>query len=306
MESLAFRIEYDGPALREHTMDVRVLASSLLAFSDLCQETNRVLNGDRAAPVRMNISATSERCFGVVLEWVETAVREISFERIAEAVGILNAGKGLFSYMKRKGIEDKRRQQHDGEVRKQSLRIGQNVSGEDNALSSLPKTLTWTGYGDPAAVLALDLRVRMAHRQFLVPLELPGIDEIRLIREGETIANFRKAAVEEGQYDIRPQEFDQPNALIRPQMLEAVLQLRIPAFVRGRRWEFTYDGRRIYVTIKDADFLARVFEKKEQFRAQDYFRVQMQITQELRPNGKIRNVYEILRVLGVNPIISRL
>lgn len=58
-ESLDFDLEYDGPALVEHEMDVRDLAPALLSAADLFQVLNRRINpGSR--DIQVNIRASRE------------------------------------------------------------------------------------------------------------------------------------------------------------------------------------------------------------------------------------------------------
>lgn len=48
MSKSEFQLAYDGPSLRDGTMEVGELASSLLAVGDLLRNANRELNGNRA------------------------------------------------------------------------------------------------------------------------------------------------------------------------------------------------------------------------------------------------------------------
>ena len=75
MSEVDFRIEYDGPALEDHVMDVRMLAPSLLAFRDLCRETGRQIYGDQTV-VQVNVVATSEGSFAAVLKLIVETVQK--------------------------------------------------------------------------------------------------------------------------------------------------------------------------------------------------------------------------------------
>ena len=65
MSSHSFYIAYDGPALVTNEMDVRELAPALLALSDVFNEANAVLNGERAN-VQLNVKGSFKSgCFGI-------------------------------------------------------------------------------------------------------------------------------------------------------------------------------------------------------------------------------------------------
>ena len=40
------QLRFDGPELQAHEMDVTLLAPSLLAFGEMCEQANRILNGN--------------------------------------------------------------------------------------------------------------------------------------------------------------------------------------------------------------------------------------------------------------------
>jgi hypothetical protein len=62
-----FHVVYDGPALKEHRMDVRDLAPALVAFADLFTAANKEINGD-AAEVRIQVNASFKAgSFGIDL-----------------------------------------------------------------------------------------------------------------------------------------------------------------------------------------------------------------------------------------------
>lgn len=66
MAHTEFGVAYDGPALADHTMDVRDLAPALLALGDLFVAAGRVVEKD-AEPPSLQIRATAGGSFVVDL-----------------------------------------------------------------------------------------------------------------------------------------------------------------------------------------------------------------------------------------------
>ena len=289
MDTVEFSIEYDGPELNEHVMDLQVLGPALMAINDLCREANRVLNGEDTMKVRVDMKATSEGCFNVTLQLTELAqgiaglLPPISATDIVAALGLGGGGGGLLWLSKwQKGRIITPITTSTGDTTVQ-------IEGDNNQISISSRV----------DKLHRDPFVRTAQRQFVSPLEIPGIEEIRLLENGQTVEVIRKKEVEAGYYDVRLEETGQALPLSPPQVREAVLQLRAPVFTAGGKWQFLDGGQRIFAAIGDEAFLAGVFKEGKKFGANDYFKVRLQITQEMLPDGKIRNNYEVKKVMDV-------
>src|SRR5687768_12925867 len=102
MAELAFELEYDGPALAAHEMDVRELAPALLSTADLVQELNRIVNP--ADPnVSVNVKATSDGSFLVWLSIYHDALVETLTSRQTQALagltGLLTTVGVLIGYL---------------------------------------------------------------------------------------------------------------------------------------------------------------------------------------------------------------
>lgn len=73
----AFKIAYDGEALRDHSMNVRDLAPALLSLGKLFDAANLALNGDKAT-VNLQVKAHSAGSFEVALELFQSWGAQVS------------------------------------------------------------------------------------------------------------------------------------------------------------------------------------------------------------------------------------
>ncbi|HXD25932.1 MAG TPA: hypothetical protein VN609_08360, partial [Propionibacteriaceae bacterium] len=108
MSTADFTAAYDGEALKDHRIDVRDLAPALLAFGQLFEEANELLNRDRAQ-VRVKVRATGEGSFAIDLEVVQTIGRQVegflTGNHVTAALNLkellIGGSIGLFALIKR-------------------------------------------------------------------------------------------------------------------------------------------------------------------------------------------------------------
>lgn len=308
MSHAEFSIAYDGPALANHTMEVQTLAPALLAFGEMCEEANRVLNGEDAPEISVNVVATSEGCFDITLQ-VANTVRELvswtstedvkSAKEILEWIGILSTGVvgglwitggGLMKFLKWKaGRRIKAVEESEGNGER---RMHITVEGSTDTHITIHQN---------TYKLSRSHRVRASHKKTLDPLREDGINEFHVREQEGDDFSIDAKEVAAGYYDIYEDEIDVSEPLTLPQRVTAFLELRSPMFVPGKSWRFGYGDTPIFAKLSDDSFTRRVFEEGERFGAGDVLQVHMEIKQMVNENGNIVNRYEILQVIATYP-----
>ena len=265
MSKVEFRIEYDGPALEDHVMDVSVLAPSLLAFNDMCREASRRLYDDQAY-VQVNVATTSEGCFGADLQLIVEMLQNI---KDSPALEVAYALERFWRFIRPR---IRRAEAEDSEEKVQGTSFDRNLRSDG----------------------LVHLHMQMAYWQFVSPLHVDGIEEIRISLNGKHVETIRKEDIEDGYYHVPPHVYGGDS--LPSSYVQALLRLRAMTVEKDEKWQFTYGEARIGATIRDAAFLARVLAGEERPGLNDYFQVHMRITQTLLNNGEIQNTYEIIRV----------
>lgn len=97
-------IRYDGPALRQHEMDVQDLAPALLALAEIAQIANRKFNGDRASMKVLVNADVEQRCFQLDLSLIQSLLDQAQVligkesiataKQIAEIIGLTGSISG--------------------------------------------------------------------------------------------------------------------------------------------------------------------------------------------------------------------
>lgn len=279
LADLAFNLEYDGPALRAHEMNVRDLAPALLATASLFQELNRVARPSDP-PISVNVRATSEGSFLVELRLFYEATRDLLLSpEVAAGVQLLSLVTDLgtlIDYVKRRAAGALGRvlpTQEPGVVR---------FEAPDGTTLEIPE------------------RILNAHRNMTVrrnlydvtkPLRRPGVEEVRIRREELSIA------IGEDDLPAFEASADEPEReeLTRSER-EAFLEVVTVAFQRDNKWRFTEGQAPFFATILDVDFLDRV-ESGERFSKYDILRCILRTVQTRGDDGGLHAEYEVLEVL---------
>ena len=283
VERLAFDLEYDGEALAAHEMDVRNLAPALLSAAALFRELNRLAHpGD--PDVQVNIKATSEGSFLIqlallydhtvrVLASPQVEAQETAVMTLTGLLTLLVTMIGLRKKRDRDGAPHQVDDVSPGEVR---------ITWPDGTTLEVPAE-AWRLLDDPRVARPLADMVR--------PVGEPGIDTMRIKREGQVAAE-----VTTGDLPAFSEWSDSPREILIDTEREVFLTIRGAFFDPRLKWRFNDGLNNFAAHITDPDFQARV-EAGEPFAKGDTLRCVLRTTQWRDTEGQLHTDVEVTRVL---------
>lgn len=272
-----FEVAYDGPALAEGRMDVQDVGPALLALADLFKEANDLVNpGD--SRVSLEIQATRDGSFdiGLILVFLNTGTSIFTSDQVAAMANLkelLLGHEGLFSVVRR--------------LRGRRVRSIERATAGIVYVADDGENLTV----NPATHnLMQKVQIRRRTREFLEPLERPGIEKVTL-RETETDYTIEIGTNQQPPSDVLPAT-QQPLQAFDTEM---ALEVTSPSFKEGNKWRLSDGTRSITASIEDQGFLDRVARREERFAMGDILMCDMHVEQFAGPTG-LRTDYSVRHV----------
>lgn len=290
MSTKTLYIAYDGPALASHEMDVRELAPALLALSTLFDETNSLLNKERAK-ITVNVKGSFKTgSFGFDLSVVQDLFQSLlnfgsksevqSAAAIATLLGFSIGGSvkhGLIQVIR--WIRGRKIDKIEIKNSVATLYIG------DEFLEVEEKVLQ----------LLKNEKIRKALEDAIAkPLEHEGIDSFGYTdsykEEGAMVVITKKEAT----YYIAPKATSEELGITE---YETNLQIIGVTFQDKNKWRFS-DGisTTFYADMLDEDFLAKIDRHEILFGKGDIIRALVRENKIIDPSGTMRAERAIVQV----------
>lgn len=284
----SLRVAYDGPALADGRMDVRDLAPALVAISELCDESFRLLNGE-GQRVRVEVQADFRGgSFAVGLEvvgfWnqfvdmfsgrdasaVSNLLQILGFLGVPSAIGLLQ----LVRILKGKRPETV--------IRLESSTV--RIALGDESITIREDVLK----------LYADLKVRNALSEVIAPLGKDGIDVFET--RDEHNAPVVRVTKDEVSFFAPPAILEEDEEVLIDRTEERAFEVVGLTFKDDNKWRLSDGEAIVYAAIEDKEFLRRINDHDESFLKGDVLVCLVRFRQ-IRTSAGVRNEYTVLRVL---------
>ena len=292
MSKASFIVAFDGPGVRDGSIDVRDLAPALLSLGHLVDAANRAVNGDRH-PARLQAKAVSHGSFEVSLDVVLSGweyVRDILLsddvdgaKQLIEWIGIVGTPVSLFAvYRFLNGRKP-------DAVRRSGGRITIEIDGQTLEV--------------PLEVLRIyqDGAVNDAIRRLTETLESEAVDTISF-RGASGKGETEKLTASDRESFVLPEP---EKTILTDVTRQMALSIRSLAFQEGNKWRL-FDGQNVITaTIEDAEFLKRVERNIIRFAKSDILVCEVRTIQRQTKEG-LQTDHTVKRVVDYRPAPSQI
>ncbi|MPZ49331.1 MAG: hypothetical protein GEU75_08545 [Dehalococcoidia bacterium] len=272
---------YDGPAIADHTMEVRDLAPALLALAQTFERANSLLNDERVH-LSLEIKASPRQgsldIMFVIKQTIEAAQGVLSSDFVTSALTLqtllIGGGAGGLSLI---GL----------------LKLLKGKKPEVIETGAEAVTLE-TESGRLVVPIKLfqisnDGLIRHFLEAALKPLARPGIDKVEFRSDNQTISQ-----IEKGEIDSFRTEDTSPS--VTKTLLHTFLKVRLPKLDGAGKWQFHDGAKANWYEIQDAAFQNEVTNRTRAFRAGDILECDVEVTQTRSETGGLTSEYAITQV----------
>jgi len=292
MSKASFTVAYDGPALRDHSMDVRALAPALMGFGQLIDAANSVINKD-AAQTKIHVKALEAGSFQISFEVVQSFYEQVvnlfsgpQASAASNLLGILGfsvkdgivAGAGIIYLIKRlRGRNPDNVQDLGNDMVR--IQIGDEM------------------YDIPLNTLRVlqSVPVRDALQKVIEdPLKQDGIDTFEVREQGRTVLSIDR---QEAAWFSKP---SLPEQILVDDHRRGAFSILSLAFKEDNKWRLHDGANTISATIADEDFIRRVDSNEISFSKGDVLICDVHLIQKRTETG-LKTEYTVEKVLDHIP-----
>lgn len=295
MSSANLEIVFEGPAVQAGTIDAKLLAESLLGYSEVFTRANTILNGEGSQAAVLVQSEFKRGSFIAGLEFAQTLIADA--QRLLLTHPLIDAGGlvGIIGFVWKKreiiGTVLDLLKKLQGEKPSEVTRVdGNNVSlkmGDNNNIV----------VNSIAFQLSQDSGIAEGFRRVTSPLRSADIDRIIVKQDGIQQITIEKQ--EAKYFEGEPLALNAGSSPTEGQH-ETVLIVSKLSFVEGTTWSFIQNAATLTAKIEDPEFWTNVHKNNLRFGEGDRLRVLLhwKIVQsrsgKLVPRNTISKVYEVM------------
>ncbi len=279
MSQETLRVIYDGDALKAGTMDVLELAPALLAVGNLFQQSNRLLNGDKAQ-ITVHVRADFKRgSFDVALllilfDQAKSILLSDQYKTTKEII-LLLFGRGSLAEL----------------IKVLRGRRPAAVSTLPNGTVKVEIGNTYIEVHGDVMRLYGNSAVRESMQGIVRPLEREGIDTFEVRHEQKMLETVQKNEVPY----FAPEPFEES---VSESERTAAFEVVTLSFDDRYKWRFTDGNATFTAAIGDDRFFDAVQKRQYHFGKGDYLKVKLHAKTWMTDAG-LKTEYRIIEVIDV-------
>lgn len=297
MSSTNIEVVFEGPAVKEGTIDARLLAESLLGYNEVFTRANSLVNGDVSQASVLVQSDFKGGSFIAGLELVQnfteqaanliTAHHFLTAGPLAAAIGLLSTdiGKEVVKDILKETVVGLFRRftgKKPDEVKRVDPETVELKKGNESATVNVN---VYNMYGDSAIRAGLD--------KITSPLRQAEIDRIIVKQDGKEQTVFEKAEAE--YFEAEPLQLETEEEPMEGER-DALLVVAKLSFTEGPNWTFYERGATVIAKIEDEQFWEKVHKNELLFGEGDLMKVRL-CWQIRKVNHKVKQKNTIVKVL---------